>query len=115
MRAVVSIILAATLVTVPVTQVLGQAGQQAQATGTDSTATPQGRIGVPGVEGEKAALLWLVGEVDPANTDSLLYTPPYRRMSTGAKVAIVVGVLVVLSIVAVVIYCTNQGELCDSN
>ena len=103
MRAVVSIILAATLVTVPVTQVLAQAGQQAQLIATtDSTATPQGRIGVPDVEGEKAALLWLAGDVEPADTDSLASAPPYRRASTGDKIGLVVivaGIVVLLALI----------------
>ena len=90
MRAVVSIILAATLVTVPVTQVLAQAGKQAQSiVTTDSTATPQGRIGVPTPEG-KGSLLWLAGDPAPVVSDSLASAPPYRRASTGKKVAIVV-------------------------
>jgi hypothetical protein len=101
MRAVVSIILAATLVTVPVTQVLAQADQQAQSiVTTDSTATPEGRIGVPDVEDDNAALLWLAGDVEPAETDSLAYAPPYRRVSTAGWVGIVVGGLVVLFVIA---------------
>ncbi len=92
---------AVTLFTIPITQVAAQAGQQTQAAMSDSTATPQGRIGVPDVEGEKAALLWLAGDVKPAATDSLAYAPPYRRVSTVGWVAIVaVGLLVVLTVIA---------------
>ena len=104
MRAVASIILAATLVTVPITQVVAQAGQQAQSIATtDSTATPQGRIGVPEPEG-KGALLWLAGDPAPVVSDSLASA---RRASTGDKIAAVVMIAAV--VVLFVFIVSNLG------
>jgi hypothetical protein len=114
MRAVISIVLAVTLFTVPITQVAAQVGQQVQAAVSDSTTPPPARIGVPDVEGEKAALLWLAGDSTPVVTDSLAFTPPYRRVSKAGWVAIVVGAaLVVLIIVAAAFGCHNPpGHPC---
>ena len=109
MRAVISIVLAVTLFTVPITQVAAQAGQQGQAAVSDSTTPTPARIGVPDVEGENAALLWLAGEGKPAATDSVAYAPPYRRVSTGGWVAIVVGatLVVLLVVVAATLPCES--------
>ena len=104
MRAVVSIILAAILLTVPITQVLAQAGQQAQSiVTTDSTATPQERIGVPEPEG-KGALLWLAGDPAPVVSDSLASA---RRASTGEKIGLVVMIAAVVVVFVVIV--SNLG------
>jgi hypothetical protein len=110
MRATISMVLAVTLFTVPITQVVAQAGQQARATVSDTTTTPPACIGVPDVEDDNAALLWLAGDPSPVATDSLPYTPPYRHISTGAKVTIVLSAALVVVAIVVVIYCSaNQG------
>ncbi len=110
MRAAVSIILAATLVTTPLKLVLAQAGQQElSARTTDSTVTPPitpARIGVPMMDG-KAALLWQATDLKPMEADSLAYFPPFRRSSEGK-----VGGLIIIGflLVAVVYVLLISGE-----
>ena len=111
MRATISMALAVTLFTVPITQVAAQAGQQAQAAVSDSTATPPCRIGVPDVEGEKAALVWLAGSVKTA-TDSFAYPPPYRSVSTTDWVGIVIGGLIVLVVSVILISDGEDPDCC---
>jgi hypothetical protein len=110
MRAAISIVLAVTLFTVPITQVAAQAGQQGQAAVSDSTTTPPARIGVPDVEGKNAALLWLAGDVKPAATDSLAYAPPYRSGLTVDWVA-----LVLLVALGLVLYALLAKGFSSSN
>ncbi len=110
MRRAISIILAGLLVTTPLKLVFAQAAQQeSQVAATDSTrmATDQTptRIGVPVVEpGSDAALLFTVDMADDTlSHDALAFSPPYRRVSTAGKVALVVVGLVVLTMVSVLI------------
>ena len=99
LRAVISIILTATLASVPVQQAT-QGGQQEQAV-TDSTTPPQIRIGVPAVEGEKAALLWQARNIKPA-TDSVAYHPLRQASNGGDTVGlIIIGSFTVLLVLLV--------------
>ncbi len=116
MRRAISIVLAATLVLTPIKMVVAQGRQQAsQVTATDSTATDQTptRIGVPVIEpGSRSALLFTVGMADDTlSRDVLAFSPPYRRVSTAGKVALIVGGLVVLAGIIVLIAYAN----CVSN
>ena len=102
MRRAISIVLAAVLVTTPIKVVLAQADQrelQVAATHSTRIQTPT-RIGVPVVEpGSGSALLFTAGTRDQALPRDSLLSPPYRRVSTGKAVLIVVGVLVALAII----------------
>jgi hypothetical protein len=86
-RVVISIILAATLAGVPAQQAT-QVDHQEQAV-TDSTTPPQSRIGVPVVEGGKAALLWQARNLKPA-TDSVAYHPGRQASNGGDKAGIII-------------------------
>ena len=103
MRAIVSVVLAATLVTTPLKLVLAQARQQESQVvdTTDSSLTvadpAPSRIGVP-VEG-KGALLWLAGDLKPSPTDSVVYFAPFfRRTSSVGTVALVFAFLLALAL-----------------
>ncbi len=122
MRAAVSLILAATLVTTPVKLVLAQADQQQSQTTTaheTSVAAPQNstgspaHVGVPALKrGSSAALLWSAGATAPA-ADSLAYDLMYRRVSTLGWIAIgVVGAIVLLYIIAIIVACSTDSISC---
>ena len=110
MRRAISIVLATTLVLTPIKMVVAQARQQAsQVAATDSTDQTPTRIGVPVVEpGSSAALLFTVGITDDTlSRDALAFSPPYRRVSTAGKVALIVGGLVVVLGVVFAIWAVN--------
>ncbi len=95
---------------------MAQAGQQeSQVAAADSTqiATDQTttRIGVPMVEpGSDVALLFTVGMADDTLPgDALPLPPPYRRVSTAGKVALVVVGLLVAFVVVVVAACCPEN------
>ena len=111
MRRTISLVLAATLVLTPIKMVVAQARQQAsQVAVTDSTDQTPIRIGVPVVEpGSNAALLFTVGITDDTlSRDVLAFSPPYRGVSTGGKVALIVAGILVGVVVWFAIQCDGE-------
>ncbi len=112
MRSVVSAFLATFLIATPLTQVLAQTGQQ----GPRVVQTEDSRVTipvptrtfqtserpllltwVPSVErNSPAALLWAAGAIN--STAASEYAAPVR-LSTGAKVGIVIGVVIVILLI----------------
>ncbi len=125
MRSVVAAFLAPFLIATPLTQVLAQTGQQGPrvvqtedfrvtipvATRTFQTGEqPLLLSWVPSVErNSPAALLWAAGASDStAASEPLLYAAP-AGLSTGAKVGIVIGALVLILVIGVIIVCSLEG------
>ena len=115
MRSVVAAFLAPFLIATPLTQVLAQTGQQGPRvvqtedfrvtipvpTSTFQTSErPLLLSWVPSVERDSpAALLWAVGAIDStAASEPLLYAAP-ARLSTGAQVGILIGVVIVILLI----------------
>ncbi len=122
MRSVVAAFLAPFLIATPLTQVLAQTGQQGPRvvqtedfrvtipvpTRTFQTSErPLLLSWVPSVErNSPAALLWAAAASD--STAASEYAAP-ARLSTGAKVGIVIGALVLILVIGVIIVCSLEG------
>ncbi len=125
MRSVVAAFLAPFLIATPLTQVLAQTGQQGprvvqtdnfRATIPVPTRTfqtserPLLLSWVPSVErNSPAALLWAAGAID--STAASEYAAP-AGLSTGAKVGIVIGAVIVIAVIVVAIACSGTNATC---
>ena len=68
---------------------------------------------VPSVErNSPAALLWAAGAINStAASEPLLYAAP-AGLSTGAKVGIVIGALIVILVIGAIIVCSHEDNTC---